>query len=94
MAQEYDKKLDTFLMSTCDKIKMLEYQGCTCDKLEIYEVLWQVLHNMYRYDDMRQAVVVDKHFSNCLLSTVSVIEWKLKQTHYDTSDLFRSVTLR
>ena len=30
MAQEYGKKLDAFLMLILDKIKMLEYQVCTC----------------------------------------------------------------
>ena len=80
-------------MSIVDKIKTLEYQGCTCGigKQEVYEELWEVSHNMYRYyDDMGQAVVVDKRrtFENCLLSTMSVIEGKLKQTQYGTSDLF------
>ena len=91
MAQEYDKKLDAFLALILNKIKMLEYQGCTCnmDKQKGYEELWVVLHDMYRYyDDMRQAVVVDKRptFDNCLLPTMSVIERKLKRCV--TSDLF------
>ena len=76
MAQEYGKKLDTSLMSIRDKLKMLEYQDCTCgiDK-QVYEELWEVLHSMYRYyNDMRQAVVLDKRptFGNCLLPTMSV----------------------
>ena len=92
MAQEYGTKLDTFLILILDKIKIFEYHGCTwgIDKLEIYEDLSDVLHNMYRYyDDMRQSVIVDQcTFNNCLVPTTSVIERKLKQTQYDTSDLF------
>ena len=85
MSQKLDNKLDTFLTSILKKIKILEYQGCTCgiDKQEIYEELWQLLHDMYRYyNEMRQAIVIRRcSFDDCLSPTAAVIE----KRQYDTN---------
>ena len=39
---------DMWVFTVLNKIKMLEYQGCTCgtDKQEIYEELWKVLQHL------------------------------------------------
>ena len=88
MAQEYDKKLDTLLMLILDKIKMLEYQGCTCDidKQDVYDVFCQVLQDMFVYYDAKNSstVIISCFFCACLLSQTSVFH----RRHSVSIDLF------
>ena len=86
---------DRFLSLVVSKIKLLEYQGCTCgiDKQEIYEELWQVLHD--NYDKLKPARELKRTFSYCLSQALSLIEkqqyndllpW-LKRMYHEMNDL-------
>ena len=86
---------ESFLSFVVDKIKLLEYRGCTCgiDKQEIYEELWQVLHD--NYDKIKQAKEVSRSFSRCLSQTAALNEkqeykdllpW-LKHMYHEMNDL-------
>ena len=86
---------DKFLSLLVSKIKLLEYQGCTCgiDKQDIYEELWQVLND--NYDKLKRARELKRTFLYCLSQAATLIKkqqynellpW-LKRMYHEMNDL-------